>query len=872
MDKLEFADLLRFHRLAAGFSQEVLAERAGLSLQAVGLLERGLRRGPRTTTIKALAAALSLSPAQTAAFDAAARRRRRPRPAPPPRPAGLPRTDGAILGRATDLAVLSFLLRQPDVRLLTLVGPAGVGKTRLAVELAILVALAFRDGVIWVDLAPIQNPALVAPTIAARLGLRPDAGPLVELLTTHLCESACLLILDNLEQVLPAAGLLQEIIERCPALRILATSRIALGLRGERLHAVTPLALPPPSVHDPQVVEDYPAVALFLERARAVLPGLALTAGTAAVIAAVCRKLDGLPLAIELAAALTRLVPPQAMLDRLSGAAPGPAASTAALTPPDPPLPRPGVTLDLLGAGGWDRPDRQQTMRQAIAWSYELLTPPEQTALRRLSVCAGGCGTGTAATVVDLPDQDVPATLEALRAKHLLRLVSPRQDEARYSMLETIGAYAAEQLAADPGEAAGTRDRHLHWCLALAEEAEPLLKGPDQGAWLARLDCELDNLRAALAWSRERGADEQGLRLASALSRFCIVRGYLSEGGRWLEEALAASQAAPALRAKGLLGAGSLAEQQGDYQRAALLIEESLAIWRVLADDRGIAGALHSRANVAERQGEYARAATMYQEALAIRRAVNDVIGIAGSLTNLGNVAERQGEYARSVALHEEAVALFRAIGDNFGIALALDNQGIVLCKLRQYARATPLIEESLALERLLGDRQGIAYSLSHLGLIAEQQSEHERATALHEEALALRRAVGDTRGIANSLHGLGLAALRQGEHERASALLGECLRLSRRIGAQDAATEILEGLAWVAAAQEQAERAAQLGGAAEALRAALGVALASELQSGHRDAMQAATSLLGEEAFAAAWSKGQALLPAAAIDLAFEQ
>ncbi|HVA90900.1 MAG TPA: helix-turn-helix domain-containing protein, partial [Chloroflexota bacterium] len=381
MESPVFADLLRAHRVAAGLSQEALAERSGLSLQAISHLERGGRRGPRHETVFALAHALGLSEPQTATLESAADRRRRLQPAPPPPPPGLPRFTSPILGRETDLAVLPFMLRQPDVRLLTLVGPAGVGKTRLAAEVTVLSAPAFIDGITWVDLAPIHDAGLVASTVALRLGLRADDAGQTERLVDHLRGRDALLVLDNLEQVLPAVSLVRDLLEACPRLRILATSRVALGLLQERRYSIAPLALPPPGQDDPRAVGLYPAVAMFLARAQAVAPDLTLTAATAPVIAAVCRRLDGLPLAIELAAALARLVPPHAMLARLGEADAGESAIGHASGT--------GRTLNFLASGGWDKPDRQQTMRQAIAWSYELLALPEQAVFRGLGVFVG---------------------------------------------------------------------------------------------------------------------------------------------------------------------------------------------------------------------------------------------------------------------------------------------------------------------------------------------------------------------------------------------------------------------------------------------------------------------------------------------------
>jgi predicted ATPase/transcriptional regulator with XRE-family HTH domain len=822
MESPAFADLLRYHRVAAGLSQEALAMRSGLSLQAVSHLERSIRRGPRRETVALLAAAMGLSATQTATLEGASHRRRSPRPAPPPPPPGLPHGTSPILGRETDLAVLPFMLRQPDVRLLTLIGPAGVGKTRLAVEVTVLAAPAFADGITWVDLAPIHDAGLVPSTIALRLGLRVEDAAYAERLTAQLQSRDTLLVLDNLEQVLPAVTLIQDLLDACPRLRILATSRVALGTRQERQYAVTPLALPPPNQDDPTVVGEFAAVAMFLARARAVVPDMVLTAVTAPVVAAVCRRLDGLPLAIELAAALARLVPPQAMLARLGEAVSGATAQHGAEDSDAARTPASGRTLDLLASGGWDRPDRQQTMRQAIAWSYELLTPPEQVVFRALGVFVGGWTIAAATAVMgDLPADQLTGLLEALSAKHLVRTVEHEEGEPRFAMLETLREYAGECLEADECEAVAARNRHVHWCVGLAEEAEPLLIGPEQAAWPARLEREQDNLRAALAWSAtESGDGAAGLRLAGALWRFWHTRGHLSEGSAWLDRMLARGAGSAADRAKALNGAGNLAYYQGDYERSGALHEESLALRRRLADQQGIAMSLNNLGNLAAIQGNYGRATTLFEESVAIDRGLGNIQGLANSLNNLGNLAAIQGNNAQAEAW----------------------------------------FEETLAMERELGNRQGLANSLNNLGTLANLQGNYERAVALHMEGLALMRALGDRWGVAKSLSSLGSVTRKQGGYRQAATLFDESLMLFRDMGEQTMVVECLEGLALVAVGRGELPRAAQLLAAAAGRREVLGAPLPPMDRIIYEEAVQRIRQELGEEAFLVAETVGRAL------------
>ena len=740
---------------------------------------------------------------------------------PPLRPAqaqptNLPLQPTSFIGREREQAAVGELLAQAP--LVTLVGAGGCGKTRLALQVAADLQEGYSDGTWLVELAALSGPgpggaSPVPLAVAAALGLREEPGrPLLATLLDAIGSRHLLLVLDNCEHLLAAcAELAAALLRGCPHLRLLATSRERLGIRGETSYRVPSLSTPAPDLHPAAALAAYEGVQLFVERARAASPDFALTQAEAGAVARICVGLDGIPLAIELAAARVGSLPVEGIAARLDR------------------------SIGLLTGGPRDVLPRHQTLRATLDWSWELLGAAERTLLRRLSVFAGGWPLGAAVAVCGgdgLEGWAVPEVLDGLAARSLVGLDEATAG-AHYRLLETVRQYAAEHLAADALEVAALRDRHLGWCVALAEEAEPQLKGPGQEAWLARLEREHGNLRAALGWARERGESETGLRLALALGRFWYTRGYLSEGRGWLERALDGNREVPAgLRAIALKGAGSLALLQGEYGQAAALYGEALALFRALGDGQGVAGSLTNLGIVADRQGNYEQAATLFEAAVALARERGDTLQIAKTLGNLAAARGRRGDLAREEALLSEALALFRALGDRQSIAVALDNLG--LGALRQ----------------------------GHLG----------RAVAWHEEALAQFRALGDRHGIVTSLTNLGSVALARGDHGRAAALLEEGLLLARDIGARDELAGILESLAWVAAARGQPRRAAQLGGAAEALLRALGVPLMPEQRVGHDQAMRAIQAELGEEAFAAAWVQGGSLLVEQAVALALEE
>jgi predicted ATPase/class 3 adenylate cyclase len=725
----------------------------------------------------------------------------------------LPLQATPLVGREREVEAVCGLLRSSETRLLTLLGPGGTGKTRVGLQVAAELADDFEDGVFFVPIAAITDPTLVAPTIARVLGLSEGgAQPLEELLEGYLRDRQTLLLLDNLEQVLEAAPIVERLLSNAPNLKILATSRIPLGLYGEYEFPVPPLSLPDPDSLPPlEYLTEYEAIRLFVERARAVRPDFSLTEENGPAVVEICERLDGLPLAIELAAARIKLLPPRVLLDRL------------------------GNRLKILTGGARNLPERQRTLRNAIEWSYGLLDEGEKMLFGRLGVFSSGATLEAMEAVCDA-EGDLPTDVfegaSSLLNKSLVRQEEGAGGEPRFVMLETIHEFANAKLEGR-GEAEAVRRAHAEYFLALAEEADPMLWGAEDAAWLDRLEQEHDNMRTALSWAIEHEEGELALRLSGALQWFWFAWGYYDEGRSWLEQALVKEdRASTAVRAKGLDAVGWLAHEQGDIDRATAAAEKGLK----LSNEAGVGNVVvadlkHVLGETARQRGDYDLAMEFYDEGLKLYQEAGDRRGVAWSLGSLANAAGDRGD-------HEQAKRLY---------------------------------EEGLVLSRRLGGARPLGAYLLSLGYEFLLEGNLERAAELNEEAEALFRKQGRRGDLRHVLPNLGWVALLQGDHERAEAVHEECLVLCRDLGDRLTASESIEGLACTAGAKGEAGRASVLFGAAEALREAAGYQLAPRDRSLREPYLTAARSQVGEAAWSEAWEEGRSMQFEDAIVYALE-
>ncbi len=807
----------------------------------------------------------------------------------PTLPNNLPQQVTSFIGREKEIEAVKTLLDK--TRLLTLTGSGGNGKTRLSLQVAADVLENYADGVWLIELASLADPALVPQTMAQALSIPEEPGkPLAQTLVAALKDRKMLLVLDNCEHLLSACErLVDTLIRACPALKVLASSREGLGIAGETLYRIPSLSLPDlKHMATAASLGMYEAVRLFVDRAAAVLPDFVVTNQNAPALASVCHRLDGIPLAIELAAARVRSLSVEEINSKLDN------------------------RFRLLTGGSRTALPRQQTLRALIDWSYDLLTTQEKMLLCRLSVFVGGwtlaaaeqVGAGAKEIGEGIEDWEMLDLLTSLADKSLV-FARTQGETTRYRLLETVRQYARDRLT-ESGESLTVRARHANCFLTLAEEARPKLRGLEQGQWLDVLEEEHDNLRQALTWYGEdlenAEAGEKGLRLGAALQQFWQTRGHVSEGRERLSALLAhpGGQKHTEARADALNGAGVLARMQGDYDEARVLSEEGLTIARELGDKSGIARSLLTLGTVALDQGDYDGARVQYEESLTIQRTLGSKWGIAASLLNLGivalersdydgarvqyeesltmfrelgdksriaislgnlgNVATEQGDYVAARVLLEEGLTIRRELGDRSGIAFSLLNLGNVATEQGDYDGARVLLEEGLTLQRELGDKYSIAYSLSNLGNVAKARGDYDGARVLLEESLTIFRELGDKKGTAYTLSNLGIVALEQGDYAAAQACLREGLTLSRELGDKRVTSYALEGYAALARYRQQPARAVRLWSAAAVLRETIGCPLSPVEQEKQGRAITAARKTLSEDAFALAWTEGRTM------------